>query len=90
MGKITEVYELEAALKAKDPNDHTFDRDTLRFFGEHMSEMRILKDTTMITDYWGQHECYVLSTLQRNHPNGPARVYHYYDVETLDRIFPTN
>lgn len=84
---ITSVYGLIGAYQRKHPNGHYFDSDTLRFFGERVSEMRLLKGTTEVTDSLGQvHTCYCLSSLQRKHPLGPRRKYTYFDVETLDAI----
>lgn len=69
------------------PDGHFFDEDTLRFFGERRSEMRVLKETTTITDWSGdKHECYVLSSLQRKNPFGPRRAYHYFDTATFDEV----
>lgn len=85
--KITSVHGLIGAYQRKHPNSHYFDSDTLRFFGERISEMRLLKGTTEVTDSLGEkHICYCLSSLQRNHPLGPRRKYTYFDVETLDDI----
>lgn len=71
----------------KNPNGHYFDRDTLRFFGERRSDMRLLKGTVRIKDVCDNyHEAYVVSRLQRKYPGGPRRTYAYFDVETLDDI----
>ena len=87
MEKIYSVYGLKEAYEAKYPNRHFFDKETLKFFGERMSEMRISKGTKVITDIDGNKiECYELSSLQRNHPLGARRVYHYFDVNTLRAI----
>jgi hypothetical protein len=72
---------------SKNPEGHYFDHDTLKFFGERTSEMRVLKNTTVIKNYKGEkQECYILSSLQRNHPSGPTRKYTYFDIETLDHV----
>ncbi len=71
------------------PNSYFFDKESLKFFGERISEMRLLKDRARIKSYSGDvHTCYILSALQRKHPSGPRRAYHYFDTETLDRILP--
>ena len=71
----------------KKVGDYYFSHDTLKFFGERLSEMYLLKNTVMIKDCLGlKHECYVLSSLQRNNPSGAKRVYNYFDVETLERV----
>lgn len=49
--------------------------------------MRLLKGTVQVTDSLGkEHTCYVLSSLQRIPMVGRKRVYHYFDVETLENI----
>lgn len=81
------VYELKRNYYKNNPDGHFFDRDTLRFFGERMSDMRVLKNTVIIKDYRGNdHECYCLSSYQRKHPCGPTRAYHYFDVKDFDNI----
>ena len=85
--KVYDVYSLVAAYQHAHPGGHYFDRDTLKFFGESLSTMRLLKDKVTIKDWSGEkHTCYVLSKLQKKHPMGPRRVYAYFDVETLDDI----
>ena len=72
---------------AKHPNGHYFDKDTLKFFGERLSDMRINKTIEVKEDSQGiKHNCYVISRLQRNHPAGPQRTLAYFDVETLEDI----
>ena len=81
------VYGLINRHNGKHPSSHFFDRDTLKFFGERISEMRVLKNTETITDAGGEkHICYCLSSLQHNAPGRPRRVYHYFDVDTFDHI----
>lgn len=66
---------------------HFFDHDTLKFFGERVSDMYVFKNTTKVKDSMGvEHECYVLSSLQRKHPIRPTRAYHYFDVETFEEV----
>lgn len=64
------------------PDGHFFDSKTLRFFGERISEMRVLKKTVMING----HECWVLSSRQRKAPVSPQRSYHFFDICTYDHI----
>ena len=81
------VNELVRRYYEKHPNGHFFDRDTLKFFGERLSEMYVWKGKVKKTDSMGvTHTCYVLSSLQRKHPMGPRRVYHYFDAETFDDV----
>ena len=71
----------------KQPNGHYFDPDTLKFFGERISDMRV--NTTVEVqedDRGGKHKCYVVSRMHRAHPNGPRRTLAYFDVETLNDI----
>lgn len=73
------------------PKSHYFDADTLKFFGEIRSKMKILKTLTDITDYSGDtHKCYILSSLQKR-PNGKTiRHYAYFDIDTLKEINQIN
>ena len=72
---------------AKQPNGHYFDQDTLKFFGERLSDMRINKTIEVKEDDRGEkHKCYVISRLHRKPSNGPRRTLAYFDVETLEDI----
>mgnify|MGYP000844540611 FL=1 len=85
---IKDVYGLKAAYQERHPEGHFFDDETLKFFGERLSEMRLLRNQVEVTDLSGEiHKCYVLSSMQRNAPCGPERAYHYFDVDTIDSIF---
>lgn len=82
-----DIYVLKSRYEGKHPHGHFFDADTLKFFGERLSEMRVLKGTVKIKDICNEeHECYVVSSYQRKCPSGPCRAYHYFDVETYDHI----
>lgn len=81
------AWKLVDMYKEKRPDGHFFDDKTLKFFGERLSDMRVLSNTETVEDCFGEtHECYVLSKLQRKHPAGPKRTYTYFDVETLEDI----
>lgn len=82
------VYELRRLYRRHQPDGHFFDIDTLRFFGGRLSEMRVLTGTVIVEDYSGvEHECYTLSSYQRNAPNGVnPRRHHYFDINTFDVI----
>lgn len=83
------AYELMRQYNRYQENGHYFDRDTLKFFGERISEMRVLKDVIVLKDCTGEnHTCYILSSLQRNHPIKPTRHYTYFDIWTFEQIFP--
>jgi hypothetical protein len=69
------------------PDGHFFDRETLKYFGETLSTMRVLKDTVTFNDYCGNpHTCYVVSRLQKKFPGGPRRSLAYFDTTTFDDI----
>ena len=81
------IYGLKERHEGKHPGSHFFDADTLKFFGERLSEMRVLKNLETITSAGGEtHTCYCVSSLQRNAPGHPRRAYHYFDWETFDHI----
>lgn len=82
------IHHLISRYYEAHPDGHFFDPDTLKFFGERRSEMRLLKNTAQITALSGEkHECYVVSTRQRPGPPLAARrKYHYFDVVTLDHV----
>lgn len=85
--KVYSVYGLISEYQRTHPNGHFFDRDTLKFFGETISSMRLLKGIVKVTDSMGEeHTCYVLSSLQKKCPAGPRRVHHYFDVNTLEHV----
>ena len=85
---INTVGDLIHAYKKAHPDGHFFDPETLKSFGERRSEMRLLKGVAVITDVTGeQHECYVLSSVQRpGRPLGRRRKYHYFDTSTLNDV----
>lgn len=81
------VYGLRSKHLEHHPGSHYFDEDTLRYFGESLSTMSVLKGTVEITDICGEkHTCYVLSKYQRKHPLGPRRVHDYFDATTFRHI----
>ena len=85
--KMKDINELISAYYRKNPSGHYFDHDTLKFFGERVSDMRLLKGTVKVKDVCGEeHEAYCISRLQRKYPGGPRRTYAYFDIETLDDI----
>jgi|LSQX01.2.fsa_nt_gb hypothetical protein len=84
------IYELKRRHLEKNPGSHWFDRDTLKFFGEALSRMEVLKKTVTVTDSLGEkHECYVVSATRAKDWNGPSKPYvyhHYFDVDTLEGV----
>lgn len=79
-----QAWKLIREYEKRHPYGHFFDRETLKFFGERESEMRVLKRTVRLDGYDG--EFYVLSRVQHRHPAGPTRVYTYFNVDTFDPI----
>ena len=66
MQKISSVYGLKSRYEGTHPGGHFFDKETLGFFGERLSEMRLLAKTEVVTDISGdKHECYVLRRRER-------------------------
>ena len=85
--EIKNIGDLIYAYYSAHPGGHYFDRDTLKFFGESQSTMRLLKGTVKVRDICGEeHECYMVSKLSKNYPGGPRRTYAYFDVGTLDDV----
>ena len=85
-----EFYELKNKIIDQGKETHFFDADTLRFFGERLSEMRVLKNTVEITDVCdNKHTCYCIAAKRRKNWNGPSKPYthyHYFDVETFQHV----
>ena len=64
-----------------------FSEETLRFFGERLSDMHVLKETVTIRDDQGvARECYVLSKVSKGWDGKRFRNYDYFDIETLERV----
>ena len=81
------IYQLMNRYREHNPRGHYFDRDSLKWFGERMSEMRVLKGVATVIDTYGkEHTCYVVSSIQHKHPCGPTRHYAYFDTVTYDHI----
>lgn len=84
---MKDIYELRSAYYKKNPDGHYFDPDTLKFFGERLSEMRVYKGTTRVIDSCGEeHETYKISKYSRKYPGGARRTYDYFDVNTLKDV----
>jgi len=85
-----EFWELKNKITDIGKETHFFDPDTLKFFGERLSDMRLLKDKMEITDICGEkHTCYVVSVTRRKNAFGsckPYKYYHYFDVDTFQHV----
>lgn len=73
-------------FKKAHPGSHYFDRETLKFFGENLSSMRILKNITIINDDGTPRECFTLSKLGKDFRGYKRRNYAYFDCDTLEYI----
>lgn len=83
------VYELRDKSRYAEP--HFFDRETLRFFGEKMSEMKVEPGPFEVTDYLGvKHTCVRLRKYSRTYPSGPRHTYAYFDTTSWKRILPAD
>ena len=81
------VYELRSRYLEKHPNGHFFDSDTLKFFGETLSTMRVLRETVQKRDSMGEmHTCYVLSKQSKDFSGKKRRTYAYFDMETFEYV----
>lgn len=69
-------------------NDYMFSSDTLKFFGESLSRMKVLKTKAIKEDYKGNKKtCYVISSKRTKNAFGrckPYTHYLYFDIETLE------
>lgn len=81
------IYTFISKFKEKHPEDHYFDPNTLKFWGERISEMYILKNTVKISDIYGEeHTAFVLSKKMKDWNGKRIRMHDYFDVNTLERI----
>lgn len=79
---------MKAHMKAF-PKSHYFDRDTLKFFGERLSEMYVLKSKAIIEDSLSEkHTCYILSKSSKGQDGKRRRTYGYFDTETFEEVVP--
>lgn len=89
MTRYDNIYHFISDHRRKNPASHYFDHGTLKFFGERLSEMRILRRMVRVRNCCGElRDAYCLSTIQRPPFSGgrPSRHYAYFDAETLAQI----
>ena len=68
-------------------NSQFFSQKTLDYFGEKLSDMHIFNERVKLKLHSGElRECFVLSRLQREHPDGPKRTLAYFDADTLSEV----
>ena len=98
--QYSDIHEFIADYKKRQKENgdeaHYFDPDTLKYFGNRLSDMRILKEIAYIVTederpkYKGKKHvgvpCYVISMLQKVTDEGSkrSRLKKYFNVETLD------
>ena len=85
--KNVSVYELKERYYSTNPDGHYFDRETLKFFGEALSRMNVLKKIEYIYDIYGRgHYAYCLSSIR--YVNGKReRHYAWFDAFTFQPIY---
>lgn len=76
------IYTFIDKYYENNPEGHYFDHDTLKFFGNRLSEMRVLKKTEMIKG----EECYCISMVERPPFGKPRRKYVYFTVDKFKPI----
>jgi hypothetical protein len=85
-----EFYELKNRIIDTGKEVHFFDPDTLKFFGETLSGMRLLKGIHVISDISGvKHDCYCVAVTRRKNAFGPCKpytFYHYFDAKTFRHV----
>lgn len=88
---IKNQYDLIREHERLNPDSFMFSKETLKFWGETKSRMK-LADKATVTEYDGtEHECYTLITNRRDDMEGrPLQGVYYFDIETLERIIPGN
>ena len=83
-------YELKNKVSDIGHETHFFDVDTLKFFGERLSDMRLLKTIYVITDIMDEkHNCYCVSAKRRKNAFGSCKPYtfcHYFDTTTFQHV----
>lgn len=78
------AYELKRIYQTKKPDGHFFDKETLKFFGESLSQMKVEKGPFEHTDYRGvKHQCYRLTTKQLDWNGNPKKEVFLFDIETM-------
>lgn len=78
------VYELKRKYQEKNPEGHFFDKETLKYWGDRLSDFTVLAKPVKVRDYRGNMcACYVL---RRKHPKGNTWQEAYFDTVTLRQI----
>lgn len=84
------IYELKRKHEQHNKGSYFFSDETLKFFGESLSRMRVLKKTCEVVDCLGEkHTCFVVSSTRTKNAFGrckPYIVYLYFDSTTFEYI----
>ena len=87
MIKIKTVSDLKRVYQEKHPDGHFFDKETMKFWGCRMSDMRIT-GVASISDYRGnKHNCYCVSSRRKDYYGNYVTDMYYFDTETLDLVY---
>lgn len=68
------------------PNDYFFSKNTLDFFGEKLSDMRLLGETHAASDGKKMYDCYVVKSTQHDMCGESCLTFYFFDVDTLKYI----
>lgn len=89
MVKVHDIYGLKYEHEKRNPGSHFFDADTLKFFGERLSSMRLLQKLSKVRDFSDvEHECYCISSPQKTPLGNRMTHYFYFDTETMEEVIP--
>ena len=84
------IYQFINKFEEKHPNNSFFHQEELKFFGEALSRMRVLKRKKVVKDSLGEeHTCIVVSATRHKNWAGPCKpctYHHYFDDKTLERF----
>lgn len=82
------VAEFVSLYRQNRPDGHFFDKETLHFLGEKVSEMTY-NGVTVITDFMGhRRDVHELRTVQHDSGLGTRWTLNYFDTDTFDQVFP--
>lgn len=80
-------YKFLEDFKKENPESYFFSKDTLHFFGESLTDMKILPNIQNIKSSSGEAvECFVLSKKSKNWNNKRIQNDAYFSTENLKRI----
>lgn len=84
------VAEFVSLYRQKRPNGHFFDKETLLCWGEKLSQMSY-NGIKQIRDYNGRNrQVHEVRTIQNDQVLGTRWTLNYFDIDTLDEVFPAD